>query len=178
MQCFVFPLFFFHWFHLGLELVFQGCSIFWGWVIFSALNLWHCYFPFELISGILGYWIFGCRLFMFKHLVWILPFFVLQIVIEPYCYCFECCFYINQAPFSIFSSYLAASRYLWPNSAIANGTTYLFHSLLASLAWAVGLRKCKRFFFFFRVSSPKRRWESQAFRSRPWRSGADHGNWG
>ena len=40
---------------------------------------------------------------MFKHLLWILPFFVLQIVIEPYCYCFECCFYINQAPFSIFS---------------------------------------------------------------------------
>ena len=26
-----------------------------------------------------------------------------QIVIEPYCYCFECCFCINQAPFSTFS---------------------------------------------------------------------------
>ena len=25
------------------------------------------------------------------------------VMTEPYCYCFECCFYINQAPSSIFS---------------------------------------------------------------------------
>ena len=31
-----------------------------------------------------------------------LPFFVLQIVIEPYCCCFECFFYLNQIPPSIF----------------------------------------------------------------------------
>ena len=42
---------------------------------------------------------------MFKHLLWILPFFVLQIVIKPYCCSFECCFYINQAPTSIYYYY-------------------------------------------------------------------------
>ena len=34
---------------------------------------------------------------------WILPFFVPQIIIEPCCFCFECCFYINRAISSIFS---------------------------------------------------------------------------
>ena len=42
---------------------------------------------------------------MFKHLLWILPFLVLQIVIKPYCCSFECCFYINQAPTSIYYYY-------------------------------------------------------------------------
>ena len=80
MQCFVFPLFFFHWLHLGLKHVFQGFSIFRGRFIFSVLNFWHCYFPFEF-SSILGYWIFGFRSFMIKHLLWILPFFVLQVLL-------------------------------------------------------------------------------------------------
>ena len=31
---------------------------------------------------------------MFKHLLWILPFFVLLIAIEPYCCYLECCFYL------------------------------------------------------------------------------------
>ena len=76
MQCkFVFPLFFFHWLHFGLEHMFYLFSIFSGWFNFPLLKLWHCYFPFEL-SSILSYWIFGFRSFMFKHLLWILPFFM------------------------------------------------------------------------------------------------------
>ena len=42
------------------------------------------------------------RAFNFKHLLWILPFFVPQIMIESYCYCFKC-FFVNQAPSSVFS---------------------------------------------------------------------------
>ena len=70
--------------------------------MFPVLKLgWHCYFPLEL-SSILGYWN-GFRCFMFEHLFCILLIFVLQIVIKPYCCCFECCFFVNQTPSSIFS---------------------------------------------------------------------------
>ena len=52
------------------------------------------YFPFE-ISSIPCYWIFGFISFMSKHLLWILPFFVPQVMIEPYCN------YFNAASISI-----------------------------------------------------------------------------
>ena len=60
-------------------------------IVSSLLNL----VAFLVICG------FGS--FMFRQLLWISPFFVLQIMIKCYCCCFECCFYLNLAPSSIFS---------------------------------------------------------------------------
>ena len=52
--------------------------------MFFVLKLWHCYFPFEF-SSILGYWIFGFRSFMLKHLsldiVYIVSLFIIIIII-------------------------------------------------------------------------------------------------
>ena len=89
-------------FNLDLNKCFVALAFSKADFIFSVLKLgWYCYFPLGL-SSILGYWN-GFRSFKFKHLLCILPIFVLQIVIKPYCCCFECCFYLNQTPSSIFS---------------------------------------------------------------------------
>ena len=89
-------------FNLELNMCFVALAFSKADFIFSVLKLsWHCYFPLGL-SSILGYWN-GFRSFKFKHLLCILPIFVLQIVIKRYCCCFEGCFYLNQTPSSIFS---------------------------------------------------------------------------
>ena len=89
-------------FKLDLNMCFVALAFSKADFILSVLKLsWHCYFPLGL-SSILGYWN-GFRSFKFKHLLCILPIFVLQMVIKPYCCCFECCFYLNQTPSSIFS---------------------------------------------------------------------------
>ena len=62
---------------------------------------------------------------MFKYLIWILPFFVLPIMIEPYC-CFECCFYISQIP-SIPPSFLG--MYSLFTSALGCNILCMFSSL-------------------------------------------------
>ena len=90
---------FFHFFFVDfiLDSNFPGPYhfIFWGWFTFSVLKLCHCYFPFELRS-IIGDWVGGLRSFKFKHLFWILSFFVSQMMVESYLCCFECCFYFIQ----------------------------------------------------------------------------------
>ena len=58
-------------------------------------------FPLSFLRFILNFNM-CIRAFNFKHLLWILPFFVPQIMIESYCYCFKC-FFVNQAPSSVFS---------------------------------------------------------------------------
>ena len=93
----LFPLFFFHGFHLKLEYVFQGLSILWGWFNhLSVLKLWHCYNSLLNLVAFLVIEFLALDLsyssICFGYCPWI----------EPYCYCFECCFYINQTP-SIFS---------------------------------------------------------------------------
>ena len=93
----LFPLFFFRGFHLKLEYVFQGLSILWGWFNhLSVLKLWHCYNSLLNLVAFLVIEFLALDLssssVCFGYCPWI----------EPYCYCFECCFYINQTP-SIFS---------------------------------------------------------------------------
>ena len=64
---------------------------------------------------------------MFKQLLWISPFFVLQIIIKSYCCCFECCFYFNQAPSSIFGIYSLST------SALGCNILCIFNSVFVSI---------------------------------------------
>lgn len=64
---------------------------------------------------------------MFKQLLWISPFFVLQIMIKSCCCCFECCFYFNQAPSSIFGIYSLST------SALGCNILCIFNSVFVSI---------------------------------------------
>ena len=64
---------------------------------------------------------------MFKQLLWISPFFALQIMIKSCCCCFECCFYFNQAPSSIFGIYSLST------SALGCNILCIFNSVFVSI---------------------------------------------